>query len=96
MGLGLYRCPFANSHFSLLQVSLIQNTSPFVSFMLSSYVITAVKNVPLVSNKKSINVQMFDFAVTQVDNFCKTELITVMFKLFDGKDASVVLFKPER
>ena len=39
---------------------------------------------------------MFDFAVTQVDNFCKIELITVMFKLFDGKDAILVLFKPER
>ena len=39
---------------------------------------------------------MFDFAVTQVDNFCKNELITVMFKLFDGKYASLVLFKPER
>ena len=39
---------------------------------------------------------MFDFAVIQVDNFCKNELITVMFKLFDGKDASFVLFEPER
>ena len=38
---------------------------------------------------------MFDFAVTQVDHFCENELITVMFKLFDGKDASFVLFKPE-
>ena len=39
---------------------------------------------------------MIDFAVTQVDNFCKNELITVMFKLFDGKDESIVLFKPKR
>ena len=36
---------------------------------------------------------MFDFAVTQVDNFCKNELITVMFKLFDGKNASLVFFQ---
>ena len=52
--------------------------------------------VKLVSNKKSILVEMFEFAVTQVDNFCENEFITVMFKLFDGKDASLVLFKPER
>ena len=64
-------------------------------FSLSSYVIIALKNVTLVSNKKWILVEMFCFAVTQVDNFCKNELITVMFKLFDGKDASLVLFKPE-
>ena len=54
------------------------------------------QNVTLVSNKKSILVEVFDFAVTQVDNFCENELITVMFKLFDGENASLVLFKPER
>ena len=56
----------------------------------------ALKNITFVSNKKLILVEMFDFAVTQVDNFCKNELITVIFKLFVGKDASLVLFKPER
>ena len=45
--------------------------------------------------KKGILVKMFDFAVTQVDNFRKNELITVMFKFFDGKNASLVFFKPE-
>ena len=60
------------------------------------HIVIALKNVTVVSNKKLILVEMFDFAVTQVENFCKLELITVMFKLFDGKDASVVLFKPER
>ena len=60
------------------------------------HIVVALKNVTLLSNKKSIVVEMVDFAVTQVDNFCKNELITVMFKLFDGKDASLVLFKPER
>ena len=59
-------------------------------------IVTALKNVTLVSNKISILVEMFDFAVTQVDNFCKNELITVMFKLFDGENANLVLFKPER
>ena len=60
------------------------------------HIVVALKNVTLVSNKISILVELFDFAVTQVDDFCKYELITVMFKLFDGKDASVVLFKPKR
>ena len=41
------------------------------SFILSSFVIIAPKNVTLVSNKKSILVEVFVFAVTQVDDFCK-------------------------
>ena len=60
------------------------------------HIAVALKNVTLISNEKSILVEMIDFAVTQVDNFCKNELITVVFKLFDGKDASLVLFKPKR
>ena len=56
--------------------------------------LSTLKNVTLVSNKKSIVVEMFDFAVTKVDNFCKNELTTVMFKPSDGKDTSLVLFKP--
>ena len=60
------------------------------------YIVIALKNVTLVSKKKSILVEMIDLTVTQVDNLCKNELITVMFKLFNGKDAVLVLFKPER
>ena len=60
------------------------------------HTVIALKNVTLVSNKISILLEMFDFAVTQVDNFCENELITVMFKLFDRKDASLVLFTPKR
>ena len=60
------------------------------------HIVIALRTVTLVGNKKSILVEMFDFTITQVDNFCKNELIPVMFKLFDGKDASLVLFKPER
>ena len=59
------------------------------------HIVIALKKVTLVRNKKSILVEMIDFAVTQVDNFCTNELITVMFKLFDGTDASLVLFKPK-
>ena len=57
--------------------------------------VTALKSVTIVSNKKTILVEMFDFAVSEVDNFCKNELITVLFKLFDGKDASLVFFQTE-
>ena len=49
------------------------------------YIVIALKNITLVSNKKSILVEMFDFAVTQVDNFCKNELITVIFKFLIEK-----------
>ena len=56
------------------------------------HIVIALKNVTLASNKKSILVEMFDFAVTQVDNFCKNELITVLFKLIDGKDEGLVFF----
>ena len=59
------------------------------------HIVIARKNVTLVSNKNSILVEMFDFAVTQVDNICKNEMITVMSKLFDGKDASLVFFQTE-
>ena len=44
--------------------------------------VIAVKNVTLVNNKKSILVEMLDFAATQVDNFSESGLITVMFKHF--------------
>ena len=60
------------------------------------HTVIALKNVTLVSNKKLILVELFDFAATQIDNFCENELITVMFNLFDGKDARLVLSKPER
>ena len=82
-----------------------QYTSPMRIIVLLSYpqsgvkalhIVIDLKNITLESNKKLILVEMFDFALTQVDNFCENELITVKFKLFDGKDESLVLFRPER
>ena len=58
------------------------------------HIVIALKIVTLVSNKKSILVEMFDFAVTQVDIFCKNELITVLFKFFIEK--TQVLFFSNR
>ena len=60
------------------------------------HIVFALKNVILVSNKKPILVEMLDFAVTQVDKFCKNESITVLFKIFDGKDTSLAFLKPKR
>ena len=60
------------------------------------HLVIALKNVTLLSKKKSVLVEMFQFAGAQIDNFYKNDLITVMCKVFDGKDASLVLFKPER
>ena len=60
------------------------------------HIVIALINVTFVGNKKSILVEMFDFAVTEVDNFCQNESVTVLFKLFDGKNTSLVLFKPKR
>ena len=60
------------------------------------HIVIALKNVTIIGNKKSIPVEMFDFAVTHVDNFCKNDMITVMFKIFDGGNASLELFKPDR
>ena len=58
------------------------------------HIVISLKNVTVVGNKKSIIVEMFDFTVTQVDNFCKKELINVMFKHFDAK--TQVLFFSNR
>ena len=73
------------THFNIFLVRVTVIGGELFSFILSLYVIIALKNVTLVSNKKSILVEMLDFSVTQVDNFCKNEVITVMFKLFEKK-----------
>ena len=59
------------------------------------HIVIALKNVTIVSNKKSILVQMLDFAVTQVDNLRRNDLITILFKLFHGKDTGLVFFQTE-
>ena len=59
------------------------------------HIVIALKNVTLVSDKKLILVEVFDFAVTHVDNVSKNELITVLFTFFDGKDRSLVFFQTE-
>ena len=87
--------PYLDSFLPFL-VRLTVIVGELFSFILSSADIIGLKNVTFVSNKKSIFVEMFDFAVTHVNNFCKNELITVYFELFDGNGASLVLVKPER
>ena len=96
---------FVQAEFTQTLCIFVQYMSPMRIIVLLSYpqsglealhIVIALKNNTPVSNKKSILVDVFNFTVTQVNNFCKNELITVMFKLFDGKDTSINLFKPER
>ena len=65
------------------------------SFVLSSYVIIALKNVIFVSNTKSILVEIFDFAETWFENFCKNELITAIFK-FLMEETQVLFFSKRK
>ena len=64
--------------------------------MKALHIAIALKNVTLVSNKKSILVEIFDFAVTQVDNLCKNEVITVMFNFLMEKTQVLIFFEQER
>ena len=50
----------------------------------------------LVCNVKSVLVEIVTFAMVEVKKFCKKQLIAVRFKLFDGKDAGIVVSKSKR
>ena len=39
---------------------------------------------------------MLNFAMVNVDSFCKNNLIAVLFNLFDGENARIVVSKSER
>ena len=43
-----------------------------------------------------VHVEMVNFTMVKVDNFCKSKSIAVYFKLFDGKNTGVVVSKSER
>ena len=45
----------------------------------------------LVCNVISVLVEMVNFALVKVDNFCKNKLIAVKFQLFHGKYAKIVV-----
>ena len=50
----------------------------------------------LVCNVRSVPVEMLNFAMVKLDNFCKNLVITMKIKLFDGLDAWIVASKSER
>ena len=60
------------------------------------HIVIALNYFTLACNVISVLVEMVNFAMIKVDNFCKNKLIAVEFKLFDGKHAEIVLSKSER
>ena len=60
------------------------------------HIVIALKYFRLVCNVKSVLVEMMNVVMVRVDNFRKYTLITVYFKLFDRKDARIVVSESER
>ena len=60
------------------------------------HIVNALIYFILVCNVVSVLVEMVNFAMVKVDNFCKNKIIAVYFKLFDGKNARIVVYKSER
>ena len=55
----------------------------------------ALKYFTLVWNVILVLVEVVNFAIVEVNNFCRYELITIKLKLFDGKNACFVVLKTE-
>ena len=60
------------------------------------HIVIALNHFTLVCNVISVVVEMVSFAMVKVDNFCKNKLIAVQFKLFDRKNARIVVSKSDR
>ena len=60
------------------------------------HIVNTLSYFTLVRNVISILVDMVNFAMVKVDNFCKNKLIAMQFKLFDGRYARSVVSKSER
>ena len=48
------------------------------------HIVSALNLFTPVCNVMSVLVEMVNFAIGKVDNFCKNKLIAVLFKLFEG------------
>ena len=62
----------------------------------STIIVNALNFFTVFHNVISVFVEMVNFAMVKVDNFCKNKLIAVYFTLSDGKDAIIVVSKSER
>ena len=58
-------------------------------------IVIALNYFTPVCNVTSVFVEVVNFAMVKVDNFCKNKLIPVSFKVFNGKDAKNVVSKSE-
>ena len=58
--------------------------------------VTALNSFSLACHPTSVLVDVANFAMVKVENFCRKKLIAVKFKLFVGKDARIVVSKMER
>ena len=61
----------------------------------AQHIVIALSCFTLVCNVISVLVEMVNFAMVKVDNFCKNRLIAVYLKLFDGTYARIVVSKSE-
>ena len=59
------------------------------------HTVIAVDYFSLVCNAISVPVEIVNFTMVKVDNFCKNKLIAVLFKLFELKYARIVVSKSE-
>ena len=58
--------------------------------------VIALNYFTLACNVISVLVEMVNFAMVKVDNFCKIKMIAVYFKVFDRNYARIVVSKSER
>ena len=59
-------------------------------------IVIALNSSTLACHVTSVLVDVANFAMVKVENFCRNKLIAVSFKLFGGKDARIVVSKMER
>ena len=60
------------------------------------HILFALKNLALIWNLISVRVEVVNFTMFKVDQFCKYILITACFQIFDGKDPMFVVSQSER
>ena len=62
----------------------------------AQHIVIALSYLTLVCNLISVLVEVVNFAMFKVDNFCNKKIVAVYFKLFDKKYARIVVSESER
>ena len=60
------------------------------------HIVIGLKKFTVACNVISIPEEVVKWAMVRVHSFCVYEMISVQFKLFDTKDAKIVVREPER